>query len=68
MEKLSYEEANKRLNKIIELMESGNVTMSEAEKLIDEGQTLIKDCYASLDSAKGKLTELKETIDKLEEV
>lgn len=68
MEKLSYEEANKRLNKIIELMESGNVTMSEAENLIDEGQTLIKDCYASLDSAKGKLTELKETIDKLEEV
>ncbi len=42
--------------------------MSEAVKLFERGQELIKICYNSLDKAKGKLTEIKETIDNIEEV
>ena len=42
--------------------------MSEAVKLFERGQELVKICYDILDKAKGKLTEIKETIDNIEEV
>ncbi len=63
MENISYEEAAKELNQIIEKLEEGSLV-----KLFERGQELIKICYNSLDKAKGKLTEIKETIDNIEEV
>ncbi len=68
MENISYEEAAKELNQIIEKLEEGSLAMSEAVKLFERGQELVKICYDILDKAKGKLTELKETIDNIEEV
>ena len=69
MEKeLSYEESYKKLQEIIEKIEIGNLPLDEAVKLFEEGGKLIQICYKSLDGAKGKLTEIKETIDSLEEV
>ena len=68
MEKqLSYEEASSKLNEIIQKLEEGQVSMSEAIKLFDEGKTLVNVCYKHLDKAKGKLTEIKETLEGLEE-
>lgn len=68
MEKqLSYEEALKELNDIVEKLENGTLPMSEAIELFERGKKLVKVCYGHLDKAKGKLTEIKETIDGLEE-
>lgn len=66
--KISYEEAAKELQEIISKIENENIALDEALKLFERGQELIKICYTSLDSAKGKLTEIKETLGKLEEV
>lgn len=65
--KLSYEDATKELTKIVEDLESGTVSMSKAIELFERGQELVKICYANLDKAKGKLTEVKENLNKLEE-
>lgn len=65
--KLSYEEASKELNKIVEQLESGDLPMTKALELFKRGQDLVKICYSSLDKAKGKLTEIKENLGKLEE-
>lgn len=65
--KLSYEEASKELNKIVEQLESGELPMSKATELFEKAQELIKICYSNLDKAKGKLTEVKENLGKLEE-
>ena len=65
--KISYEEASKELSKIVEQLESGDLAMSKAVELFERGQELVKVCYASLDKAKGKLTEVKDNLGKLEE-
>lgn len=67
MENISYEQASKELNDIILKIEEGNLPVSEAVKLFEKGQELITICYKDLDRAKGKLTEIKETVNKLEE-
>ena len=66
--KISFEEASKELQTIIDKIENASLPLDEAVKLFERGQELIKICYASLDGAKGKLTEIKETLNKLEEV
>ena len=68
MEKLSYEEASKELAQIINQLESGQLSLDEALKLFERGKELILVCNDALNQAKGKLTEIKETLDKLEEV
>lgn len=68
MEKLTYEDAFKELNEIISKLESGLITLDETIKLIERGKELISVCHISLSQAKGKLTEVKEILGKLEEV
>ena len=68
MEKITYEEATKELSQIVAKLENGQVSLDEAMKLFERGKELIMICYSSLSLAKGKLTEIKETLDKLEEV
>ena len=64
-EKLSYEQANKELEEIVAKLENGNLPMNEAVKLFERGQELIKLCFTQLDTAKGKLTVIKEELGKL---
>ena len=66
--KMSYEETLKELNKIVDQLESGDLPMSKAMEMFERGQELIKNCYSDLDKAKGKLTQVKENLGKLEEV
>lgn len=68
MEELTYEDAVKELNNIITQLEEGNLSMSKALELFEKGQVLIKFCYQKLDAAKGKITEIKEVLNNLEEV
>lgn len=68
MEKeLSYEQASKELQDIINKIEQGDLPLDEAMKLFEKGQELIQFCYSSLDKAKGKLTEISEKAGKIEE-
>ncbi len=67
MEKISYEDASKELNQIIEKLEEDKLPLSMAMQMFERGQELVKICYESLDKAKGKLSEVRETINKLEE-
>lgn len=65
---MNYEEASKRLEEIIDKLENGNLPMSEAISLFEEGERLSKICFQHLTSAKGKLTLLKDELDKLTEI
>ncbi len=65
MEKISYEEASKELEEIVAKLESGLLPMSEAVKLFERGQDLVKVCATELESAKGKLTIIKENLNTL---
>lgn len=65
---ISYEEAIKELNEIIAKIESGNIPMNEVMSLIERGKELVLVCYNELDKTKGKLTEIKEVLGKLEEI
>lgn len=68
MNKLSYEEASKELNEIIKKVENGDVSVSETITLIERGKILLDTCYKELEKANGKLTEIKETLGKIEEI
>ena len=65
MEKLNYEEASKELEEIVSKLESGLLSMSEAVKLFERGQELVKFCASELETAKGKLTIIKENLNTL---
>lgn len=58
--KVSYEEALFKLNKIVEKMERGDVPLNETVKYFEEGQKLLKFCKTELSSAEGKLLKLTE--------
>lgn len=67
MSNISYEEAFKELEEIENKIESGSVKVEEMTNLIERGKVLVEACYNGLNQTKGKLTELKEYVDKLEE-
>lgn len=66
--KISFEQACQDLQNIINKIESGEVTLEQATELFEQGKELIKVCYDSLTKSKGKLTEIKQSLDKLEEI
>ncbi len=67
MEQLTYENAIKELNEIIAKIESGTLAISDSIRLIERAKELLVFCYKELDRTKGKLTEIKETLNSLEE-
>ena len=68
MENITYETATKEINNIISKIEEGNLPISEAMEFFNRGKELIQFCYNELDGAKGKLTEIKDVLGKLEEI
>ncbi len=68
MENISFEQATEQLNEIITQLEEGNISMTKASQLFERGVLLLQMCYSKLDTVKGKFSEVKEKLDKLEEV
>ncbi len=67
-ENLSFEEALKRLEEIVEKLEAGNSSLEESIKLYEEGMILGKSCTTQLNEAKLKLKKIqKDTSGALEE-
>lgn len=58
---MTYEEAVKRLEEIVRLLESGSEGLDESMKLFEEGAELSAFCYKKLSSAQQKITELSKT-------
>ena len=58
-ERLSFEEALKRLEKITQTMEGGGLSLEEAIGLFEEGMRLAKICNEQLNAAELKISQLQ---------
>ncbi len=58
-ERLSFEEALKRLEKITQTMEGGGLSLEEAIGLFEEGMSLAKICNEQLNAAELKISQLQ---------
>lgn len=65
---MSFEQACQNLQTIVDQIESGEVSLEKSIELFEQGQKLIQFCYETLSKTKGKLSEIKLSIDKLEEI
>ncbi len=57
-DELSFEQAQKELEGIVERLERGEVGLDEAIALWERGEELYRLCAAKLDAAHGKIEEL----------
>ena len=55
---MSFEEAQRELEQIVERLERGDTGLDEAIKLWERGEELYKQCLGQLDAAPGKIEEL----------
>lgn len=55
---ISYEKAFERLEKILELMNSGKISLEESLKLFEEAEHLMRTCTTSLNMAEKKIETL----------
>ena len=56
---LTYEQAVKRLDEIVDLLDKNDISLDEALKLFEEGTKLTAFCSGKLYEAKQKITELE---------
>lgn len=59
---MDYEETLKELEKTVETLESGNVSLEESVKLFEKGVALTKDCLASLADYKNRIDSIRDEI------
>lgn len=55
---MTFEEAQKELEEIVQRLESGEVPLDEALKLWERGEELYRFCRERLDAAEGRIEEL----------
>jgi exodeoxyribonuclease VII small subunit len=60
--KQSFEQSLHRLEKIVEMLEQGNVPLEESLGLYEEGITLSKNCMDTLSKAELKVKQLTKDI------
>ena len=58
LEALSFEDTYTRLEKFIQKLEEGNLTLEESVSLYEEGMQLARHCDRHLDNAELKVTQL----------
>ena len=58
-EKLSFEQAMTRLEKIVEAIEQGKIGLEDSIKQFEEGMSLIKHCRTVLSNAEMKIHQLQ---------
>ena len=59
MSEINFEKSLKRLEEIVKLVENGSISLDENLKLYEEGVLLAKNCLDTLETAKGKITQIK---------
>ena len=60
---MTFEEAEKELQQIVERLESGNVPLDDAVALWERGEELYRLCRDRLDAAQGKVEELARRVE-----
>ena len=60
MKKMTYEEALSKLEKIVEKLEEGSLSLDKSMELFEEGTKLSVFCEKCLNEAEQKITQLKE--------
>jgi exodeoxyribonuclease VII small subunit len=55
---MTFEEAQRELEQIVQRLESGDAPLDEALKLWERGEELYRFCRERLDTAEGKIEEL----------
>jgi exodeoxyribonuclease VII small subunit len=60
---LTFEEAQKELEQIVQRLETGEAPLDEALKLWQRGEELYRFCKERLDTAEGKIEELASRVD-----
>lgn len=56
--KMTFEEAIKQLNVIVNKLESGNESLENSLKLFEEGSSLAALCYGKLQNAEQKIKQI----------
>ncbi len=56
--KMNFEQAMKRLEEIVALLERGEAPLEESLSLFEEGSKLLRQCTGLLDKAEQKVTKL----------
>lgn len=64
---MDFEKNIKNLENICERMEDENLPLNEGVKLYEEGMAIAKDCYLELNNIKGKVTIIKQDLEKFKE-
>ena len=64
---MDFESRVKELQNIASKMEDNNLKMADGVKLYEQGVALAKECYAELNEVKGKITVIKQDLDKFKE-
>ncbi len=59
-EGITFEDAMKRLESIVEMLGEGNLSLDESLKMFEEGMELCKFCNKKLDEAEYKVEKLME--------
>lgn len=62
---MNFDECSNRLQEIVKQLEKNDVSVEEGTKLYEEGVEIAKKCFAILNDSKGKITILKDELDKL---
>ncbi len=60
MKNMTYEEALSKLEKIVEKLEEGSLSLDKSMELFEEGTKLSVFCEKCLNEAEQKITQLKE--------
>ena len=60
---MTFEEAQKELEAIVERLERGDAGLDEALTLLQRGEELYRFCAEQLDAAEGKIEELAKRVD-----
>jgi exodeoxyribonuclease VII small subunit len=62
---MTFEEAQRELERIVQQLETGQADLDDAIKLWERGEELYRLCVGKLDSAQGKIEELARKVEAL---
>ena len=60
---MTFEQAQRELEQIVQRLESGEAPLDEALKLWERGEELYRFCAGQLETAEGKIEELAKRVD-----
>lgn len=65
---LTFEQANKKLEETVRILESGKLDLQESMKVYEQACILLNFCYKELDKCKGQMQDINERISKLDNI